>query len=507
MPPRERGALKTEQRAEAAALASHLKSELGLKAANAQTYAEALAKQDVDVELFESLTASELEGDFGFSKGDLKRVLRYRARRRKKSGVPAPALAAAAIAVLALLAYAAQPLFAGSTMAVEVRPNGGLDPASSRQGLSAALAVGTPAAQQIEQLRRLCASWNGGREGSGDFFTKDGTQVTDPLAAGAEVLYHVGAGQRFTFPAHDHAEIVVNAANRSFTLERLASSPALFRVSNFLEQWECRSLIRVGTASGRLKPRSFKSDAHSASHASQVRSSEVGFAGTWLGARLDPALKAAPHKTSPDDIKAEEPRRWFHRIEERAAALVRLSNDEQEPIQIVRYKSGEKYSYHTDFTNPPGFSPNTNRLLTLLVFLTDVENGGETHFPLADNNASESGFKPTDSFCDLTQGVSVAPKMGDALLWYNMQPANQGVTLLSKETRALHAGCAVHSGTKMAANFWFQNRHPVGSCGLPQPDEGTWEFPIECPERNVWQAEWEGKMAGGALDKAESQVV
>ena len=54
-------------------------------------------------------------------------------------------------------------------------------------------------------------------------------------------------------------------------------------------------------------------------------------------------------------------------------------------------------------------------------------------------SAAADVFKPTDSFCDLTQGVSVAPKMGDALLWYNMQPANQGVTLLSKETRALHA--------------------------------------------------------------------
>ena len=88
------------------------------------------------MELFESLATTELEGDFGFSKGDLKRVLRYRARRRKKSGVPAPALAAAAIAVLAMLAYAAQPLFAGSTMAVEVHPNGGLDPASGDRAIN-----------------------------------------------------------------------------------------------------------------------------------------------------------------------------------------------------------------------------------------------------------------------------------------------------------------------------------------------------------------------------------
>ena len=42
-----------------------------------------------------------------------------------------------------------------------------------------------------------------------------------------------------------------------------------------------------------------------------------------------------------------------------------------------------------------------------------------------------------------------------------MKPANQGVGLKHKETRAWHAGCPVNGGTKFAANFWFQNKHPV----------------------------------------------
>ena len=84
------------------------------------------------------------------------------------------------------------------------------------------------------------------------------------------------------------------------------------------------------------------SDAHTAAQTQQVRSSEVGFVGTWLGARTDPALAAAPAKTSPDWVKEERPFRWFHRIEERAAELVSLSNDEQEPVQIVKYGPGQK---------------------------------------------------------------------------------------------------------------------------------------------------------------------
>lgn len=77
-----------------------------------------------------------------------------------------------------------------------------------------------------------------------------------------------------------------------------------------------------------------------------------------------------------------------------------------------------RYSYHTDFPNPPAFSPGINRLATLLVFLSDVDGGGETHFPLADNpGKTEVDFSSTSESCDLSEGLAVAPKKGDAILW------------------------------------------------------------------------------------------
>ena len=87
------------------------------------------------------------------------------------------------------------------------------------------------------QLQQLCTGWfkNRGYDDPvpGDFYTKEGLLVTDPLAAGTDVLYHVGPGQRFVYPGHDHEQISVEAGNNTYTLERLASGPILFKVKNF----------------------------------------------------------------------------------------------------------------------------------------------------------------------------------------------------------------------------------------------------------------------------------
>jgi len=74
-------------------------------------------------------------------------------------------------------------------------------------------------------------------------------------------------------------------------------------------------------------------------------------------------------------------------IEYRAASLFGLHMESVEPIQLVNYKPGEFYKTHHDsgavddedqvIADDPTFS----RLVTISVYLNDVEEGGETYFP------------------------------------------------------------------------------------------------------------------------------
>lgn len=72
--------------------------------------------------------------------------------------------------------------------------------------------------------------------------------------------------------------------------------------------------------------------------------------------------------------------------------------EEHSILQMLRYGPGGHYKRHTDYISMDRlFDP---RLLTLFIYLTEVEEGGGTHFP---------------SF-----NVSVKPKPGKAVLWNNV---------------------------------------------------------------------------------------
>lgn len=56
-----------------------------------------------------------------------------------------------------------------------------------------------------------------------------------------------------------------------------------------------------------------------------------------------------------------------------------------------------------------------------IVTSSDVEDGGETVFPASTTNSSSSPFYNELSEC-AKGGISVKPKMGDALLFWSMKP-------------------------------------------------------------------------------------
>lgn len=74
-------------------------------------------------------------------------------------------------------------------------------------------------------------------------------------------------------------------------------------------------------------------------------------------------------------------------------------SDNGEPIQVLRYENGQKYEPHYDFfQDPVNIASGGHRIATILMYLSDVEKGGETIFPDSpvllspNNNRSHSGM-------------------------------------------------------------------------------------------------------------------
>ncbi|XP_022097191.1 transmembrane prolyl 4-hydroxylase-like isoform X2 [Acanthaster planci] len=99
------------------------------------------------------------------------------------------------------------------------------------------------------------------------------------------------------------------------------------------------------------------------------------------------------------------------------------------------------------------------RFLTILYYLDDTMEGGETAFPIADN-ATFSEENVSVETCDLSRhcheaNLYVTPEKGKAVMWYNHYINETTGWLGSMNPYSLHGGCDVIQGTKWIANNWI----------------------------------------------------
>eukprot|EP00794_Sanderia_malayensis_P001426 gene1426-1575_t len=152
------------------------------------------------------------------------------------------------------------------------------------------------------------------------------------------------------------------------------------------------------------------------------------------------------------------------------SAMVKSSED----LQIVKYEPGGHYNCHLDSMEVFKDSKTCChireapqdcqicRFMTVLYFLNDVELGGETAFPIADNATlnKEAWEEGVDGLCNLARNcqksnIVVKPKKGKAILWYNHVGRKQSGWLGQVDFRSYHGGCDVIRGVKWIANNWI----------------------------------------------------
>jgi hypothetical protein len=157
-------------------------------------------------------------------------------------------------------------------------------------------------------------------------------------------------------------------------------------------------------------------------------------------------------------------------VRQRVSDVAKLRLELAEDTQIVYYRPGTHYYSHHDYSERyeanPYYAAGGNRLLTVLYYLNDVNEGGETRFPFANSSlARRSGaFRRTATMwsggtCAATtrQGLRIRPKRGRAVMFYNLveEKQQEGVG----DPLSLHVGCDPFDGAeKWLTNQWVRNK-------------------------------------------------
>ncbi|XP_030556430.1 prolyl 4-hydroxylase subunit alpha-2 [Drosophila novamexicana] len=124
-------------------------------------------------------------------------------------------------------------------------------------------------------------------------------------------------------------------------------------------------------------------------------------------------------------------------IDQRVADMTDLNMVFAEDHQLANYGIGGHYAQHMDWFSPNAFetkqvanSEMGNRIATVLFYLTDVEQGGGTAFPV------------------LKQLLK--PKKYAAAFWYNLHASGAG------DVRTMHGACPIIVGSKWVLNRWIR---------------------------------------------------
>mmetsp|Transcript_15187 Transcript_15187/g.32955 ORF Transcript_15187/g.32955 Transcript_15187/m.32955 type:complete len:526 (-) Transcript_15187:286-1863(-) len=121
-------------------------------------------------------------------------------------------------------------------------------------------------------------------------------------------------------------------------------------------------------------------------------------------------------------------------VVDRIAHATKTEVGNSEHLQLLRYEPGQYYKKHHDYIEYQQDLPSGVRMLTLFLYLNDVEEGGGTGFPLLD--------------------ITVQPKKGSALLW----PSVLDQSPEDKDWRTDHEALPVIKGIKYGANAWIHTR-------------------------------------------------
>jgi prolyl 4-hydroxylase len=209
---------------------------------------------------------------------------------------------------------------------------------------------------------------------------------------------------------------VIRVANREFRVLQRLEQPIIVTLEQMLTDEECERLIAL--ARPRLRPSTVVDPRSGADAVVDYRSSDGMF-------------------FRPLEVP------FIAELDERVAALMNCPVENGEGLQVLRYGPGGQYPPHFDFkipsnaANSQSIARSGQRISTLIIYLNDVAEGGETVFPEV--------------------GLSVVPRRGNGLYFEYTNSRMQ------VDQKSRHAGAPVGAGEKWIATKWMRARRFISA--------------------------------------------
>mmetsp|Transcript_15066 Transcript_15066/g.23349 ORF Transcript_15066/g.23349 Transcript_15066/m.23349 type:complete len:401 (-) Transcript_15066:8-1210(-) len=221
--------------------------------------------------------------------------------------------------------------------------------------------------------------------------------------------------------------------------------------NNCSSRWQLKLLHQEPPV---LAVENFFSEADVEQYKSMIESNEGSNNGRENGGAVQ---LSSPTFSSSLSLSRRTSTTWFCKYDSmtcllaKAHALLNVDLNQMEEPQLVRYRTGEEFSWHYDEIPSAQLSNGGQRLATLLVYLNDLEDdrGGGTVFRDLKPPVNESiKRKKKGSSKENDDQLTVRPKSGTALVFFPAFADGQA------DSRTLHKG-EVALDTKIIAQLWI----------------------------------------------------
>ena len=148
----------------------------------------------------------------------------------------------------------------------------------------------------------------------------------------------------------DHVGNKIKTEDREIDIIARLEEPLIVILGNVLSNEECDELIRLSK--------------------DKMQRSKIGV-----------THEVNELRTSSSMFFQESENEIITRIEKRISSIMNIPIEHGDGIQILQYTPGQEYKAHFDFFTSTSKAAKNNRISTLVMYLNDVEHGGETFFP------------------------------------------------------------------------------------------------------------------------------